>query len=90
MFFILAWISSVLFLITCYLAGYQHVQLRRPNTVLNLQFLMIIFSLLMILVGTVYNHKDPWLSLAFFLVAAGGLIVMIRQHRLLPPNKNFE
>jgi hypothetical protein len=53
MFLIPAWISSVLFLITCYLAGYQHVQLRRPNPILNLQFLMIVFSLLMILAGTV-------------------------------------
>jgi hypothetical protein len=90
MFFIPGWISSVLFLITCYLAGYQHVQLRRPNPILNLQFLMIVFSLLMILVGTVYNRTDQWLSLAFFLIAAGGLIIMIRQHRMLPPNKNFE
>jgi hypothetical protein len=90
MFFVPGWISNVLFLVTCYLAGYQHVQLRRANPVFNLQFLMIIFSLLMVLVVVFCNHIDPWLSLVFFVISAGGLIVMIRQHRMLPPNRNVE
>ncbi len=90
MLFVPGWISNVLFIITCYLAGYQHVQLRQANPVLNLQFLMIVFSLVMVLVVVFCNRIDPWLSLAFFVISAGGLAVMIRQHRMLPPNKNFE
>jgi hypothetical protein len=90
MFFIPAWISNVLFMITVYLSGFQHVQLRRPNPVANIQFFMIAFSLLMILIVALYNRESPWLSLVFFLIAVGSLGLMIRQHRMLPPMKPIE
>lgn len=90
MFYIPGWISNTLLLVTCYLSGYQHVQMKRPNPIMNIQFLMIIFALAMILVITLYGRTNPWLSLAFFLVAVGSLALMIRQHRMLPPNKMFE
>jgi hypothetical protein len=90
MFFIPAWISNVLFLVTCYLSGFQHVQLRRQNPITNIQFFMMGFSLLMILIVALYNRESPWLSLVFFLIAVGSLGLMIRQHRMLPPMKPIE
>ena len=51
---------------------------------------MIVFCLVMILIVAIYNRDNPWLSLAFFLIAVGSLGVMIRQHRMLPPNEAFE
>jgi hypothetical protein len=88
--FIPAWISNILLLVTCYLAGFQHLQLRRPNPVTNIQFGVIVFCLLMVVIITLYNRVNPWLSLVFFLIAAGTLGLMIRQHRMLPPMKRFE
>jgi hypothetical protein len=90
MFFIPTWISNILLLVTCWLSGFQLVQLKRANPVMNIQFIMIVFSLLIVLIITLYNKTNPWLSLLFFLIAAGNLGVMIRQHRMLPPMKPFE
>jgi hypothetical protein len=90
MFFIPTWISNVLLLVTCWLSGFQLVQLQRANPVKNIQFIMIVFCLLMAVIVTLYNKTNPWLSLLFFLIAAGNLGVMIRQHRMLPPMKPFE
>jgi hypothetical protein len=89
MFFIPAWISNILLLVTCYLSGYQHVQLKRPNPVTNLQFFVMVFSLLMMVMVTLYNRENPWLSLAFFLIAVGCLGLMIRQNRMLPPTRRM-
>lgn len=89
MFFIPAWCSNVLLLITCYLSGFQHVQLKRANPVTNIQFFMMAFSLIMIWVIAVYASSDAWLSVGFFLLAVGCLALMIRQHRMLPPMKPF-
>lgn len=90
MFFVPAWVTNSLFLITCYLSGFQHVQLKRPNPVTNLQFFMMAFSLLMMVVVAFYNRENRWLSLGFFLVAGCSLGLMIRQHRMLPPLRRFE
>jgi hypothetical protein len=87
MIFIPAWASNALFLVTCYLSGYQHVQLRRPNPIANIQFLMIVFALAMILITAVYAHTNAWLSLVLFLIAIGCLGFMIRQNRMLPPRR---
>jgi hypothetical protein len=85
-----AWIPNVLFLITCVLSSYQHVQLRRPNTVMNIQFLMIAFCIAMIITTALYARTNAWLSLALLLIAVGCLGFILRQHRMLPPNKMFE
>jgi hypothetical protein len=90
MFFIPTWISNVMFLITCVLSGWQHSKLRRANPITNLQFAMMIFSMAMVLVVALYNRTNPWLSLAFFLIAAGCLAFTFRQQRMLPPGKSFE
>jgi hypothetical protein len=90
MVFIPAWVTNVLFLINVYLSGFQHVQLRRPNPITNIQFVMMAFSLVMIVVVALYNRVDPWLSLIFFLTAVASLGWMIRQLRTLPPLKSFE
>jgi hypothetical protein len=84
------WISNVLFLITIYLAGFQHVQLRRRNSVMNLQFMMIVFALVMMVLGALYSHVNPWLSLAFFVLAVTSLGVTYRQFRTLPPMRSIE
>jgi hypothetical membrane protein len=90
MFYIPAWISNVLLLITCGLSGFQHIQMRRSNPITNIQFVMIVFCMVMVLVVAVYNRATPWLSVVFFLIAAASLTLMIRQHRMLPPKKSYE
>lgn len=90
MIFIPAWITNFLFLITCYLSGFQHVQLKRPNPVTNLQFVMMAFSLLMVVIVAFYNRENRWLSMVFLVTAVGSLGLMIRQHRMLPPSRHFE
>jgi hypothetical protein len=90
MIFIPAWITNALFFVTFYLSGFQHVQLKRPNSVTNIQFFMMAFSLLMIVVVAICNRINPWLSLAFLIAAVGSLGWMIREHRMLPPLRSFE
>jgi len=90
MIFIPAWISNTLLLVACVLAGVQHVRLKRPNPVTNIQFVMMVFSMAMVLVVAFYNQENPWLSWAFFLIGAGSLAVIIRQQRMMPPMKPFE
>jgi hypothetical protein len=60
--------------------------------VTNLQFVVMAFSMLMFVVVVLYNrhHADPWVSLAFFLIAVANLSLIVRQHRMLPPNKALE
>ena len=90
MVFIPSWTSNILLLLTCWLSGYQLVKRGRPNPVATIQFFMVVFSLLMVLLVVFYNNKgNPWLSLVFLLIAVGSLGVMIRQHRMLP-TQSFE
>ena len=84
------YITNTLFLAVCILSALQHYQHDRPNPVTNLQFAMIVFGMVMVLVVALCNDISPWLSLAFFVIAAASLIFMIRQHRMLPPRKRFE
>jgi hypothetical protein len=90
MFFVPTWVTNFILLGTCWLSGYQLVQMRRQNPVTNIQFCMIIFCLLLVLIVALYNRVNPWWSLAFFLISVAGLGIMIRQHRMLPPMKRFE
>ncbi|WP_428483885.1 hypothetical protein [Rhodopila sp.] len=90
MVFIPAWVINVLFLLTVFLAGFQHVQLRRRNSVLNLQFFMMAFGLFMIVITTLCNQMNAWLSLGFLMVALASLALTIRQHRTLPPLRSVE
>ena len=86
------WLINVLLLATAWLSGYQLVQLRLKNPIPSLQFAMVLFCLLMVLVVAVKNrhNPNPWLSLAFFLIAVVNLTVMVRQHRFLPHRKPLE
>nr|WP_294503815.1 hypothetical protein [uncultured Rhodopila sp.] len=90
MIFIPSWISDVLFLITVYLAAFQHVQLQRPNPITNIQAVMCVFGLVMILVVWFDNQINPWLSFGFFLTAVASLGLIIRQHRMLPPRQQSD
>jgi hypothetical protein len=90
MFYISPYITNTLFLATCILSGLQHWRLARPNPITNLQFGMIVFGMIMVLVVALYNALNPWLSLVFFLMATASLIYTIRQQRMLPPSKTFE
>lgn len=90
MIFIPSWCSNILLLVTVYLSGFQHVQLKRPNPVTNIQFFMMIFCMFMIVVITLSNKRNPWVSLVFFLIAVASFVTMIRQHRMLPPMKPIE
>ncbi len=92
MFFIPIWIPNVLLLLSCILANYQQTRLNRENVFKTLQFGITIFSMAMIVFVVLYarNHRDPWISLVFFVVAVATLIVTMRQFRMLPPKKAFE
>jgi tetrahydromethanopterin S-methyltransferase subunit E len=90
MIFIPTWTSNFLFLGTCWLSGYQIVQLKLANPIPTIQFGMVVFCLLMVLITTLKNKHDPWLSLVFFLIAIACLLVMLRQQRLLPPRRRLE
>jgi hypothetical protein len=83
--FMPARISSILVLATVYFSGYRHWRLKKPNTGAILQVIMMGFALVMMLMVTLYNRVDSWLSLAFLIVAVGDLGLLIRQHRGVPP-----
>jgi Ca2+/Na+ antiporter len=85
MFFVPAWVTNVLLLITICLAGFQHVRLRRPNPVTNIQFVVMIVGMVMVLVVAFFNSENAWVSLAFLAVAIGVLALTLRQQRVLPP-----
>jgi hypothetical protein len=40
-------------------------------------------------VVALHNRENPWLSLGFFLTAVACLMLMIHQHRWVPPLKRF-
>ena len=90
MFFISPYITNVILLVTIVLSGLQHVRLKRDNPVTNVQFGMMTFCMALIVVVALYDRTDPWLSLAFFIVAVGCLVMMLRQHRMLPPMNAIE
>jgi hypothetical protein len=85
MIYIPGWITSIIFMLTFYLCVFEHVKMRRPNPVLNLQFFMMVFALAMVLVVTFHNRKLPYLSIGFFALSLICLGVMYRQLRYLPP-----
>ncbi len=88
--FISYYIINPLFLLTFYMSIYQHVQLKRPNPVLNLQFFMMVFSLAMVVIVALYNRTDKWLSTSFLIVALASLAVIYRQFRYLPPKQRYD
>jgi tetrahydromethanopterin S-methyltransferase subunit E len=90
MIFIPTWTSNFLLLGVCWLSGYQLVQLRRANPIPTIQFGMIVFCLLVVTIITLKNKHNPWLSLVFFLIGVTCLLVMLRQHRMLPPRRRLE
>jgi hypothetical protein len=90
MVFIPAWVSNILFFATFYMSGYQHYQLKRPNPITNLQFVMMVFSLGMIVAVALYNRTSPWLSDAFLLAAIASASFMYRQLRMLPPLQRID
>jgi uncharacterized membrane protein YfcA len=92
MFFIPIWIPNVMLLLSCVLSNYQQTRLKRENVFKTLQFVITIFSIAMIISGVLYarHHRDPWISLVFFLVATATLIITVRQFRMLPPKRAFE
>jgi peptidoglycan biosynthesis protein MviN/MurJ (putative lipid II flippase) len=92
MFFIPIWIPNVLLLLSCILANYQQWRLNRENVFKTLQFAITIFSVTMIIFGLLFtrSHRDPWISVAFFVVAIAILVITMRQFRTLPPNRAFE
>ncbi|WP_158930289.1 hypothetical protein [Acidisphaera sp. S103] len=87
MIFVPAWITNFLLLGNCWLSGYQLVQLRRANPIPTVQFMMVLFCLVMVLLVALYNRLNPWLSLAFLLIAVINLTITMRQQRMLPPRK---
>jgi hypothetical protein len=91
MFFIPIWIPNVLFLLSCVLSGQQHWRLNRENPFATVQFGVIVFSMIMILVVVLYTraHPDPWMSLVFFLIAAATFVFTLRQFRMMPPRKAY-
>lgn len=90
MFFIPTTLTNILLLATCWLSGIQLSRLKLANPVPSIQFLMILFCMVIAVVVTLYNKVNPWLSEALFVVAVVSLGVMIRQNRMMPPMKPFQ
>jgi predicted Na+-dependent transporter len=92
MFFIPTWIPNILLLISCVLANYQQWRLNPENVLKTRQFGISIFSIVMIVFVVLYarSHRDPWISLVFFLVALATLVITVRQFRTLPPKRAYE
>jgi hypothetical protein len=92
MFFIPVWIPNVLFLLSCVLSSYQHSRLNRENPFATVQFGVIVFSIIMVVTVVLLtrHHRDPWIELVFFLLAATTFWFTTRQFRMLPPKKAFE
>lgn len=89
MFMIPGWIANTVFLVTCYVSGFQHAKLARRNPILNIQFFMMAFSLVMLWLNLMYSYESPWVALGFFLLAAGSLGLMIYQFRRMPAKLPF-
>ncbi len=90
MFFVSPYITNVILLVTIVLSGVQHARLKRHNPVTNVQFGMMVFCMTLVVVVALYNRAEPWLSLAFFTVAVGCLMIMLRQQRMMPPTNAIE
>ncbi len=92
MIFIPIWITNLLLLFACGFSSYQHSRLNRENPIATLQFGIIVFSIIMIVVVVVFTrfHHNAWASLAFFVIAAATFFLSYRQFRMLPPSKVFE
>ncbi len=89
-FYIPHWLTNIVFLVTCYLAGFEHVQLRRENPVMNIQFFTMFFSLGMIFYIVISTDVSPLWSMIYFALAAGSFALMFYYLRRLPPRKPFE
>ena len=90
MFFVPAWLTNIVFLLIFYLATFEHVKMRRPNPVLNLQFFMMAFSLLAI-VGlgfTVWAHHmftsgmANWIRIPMAITTSIIAVIFIARHLL--------
>jgi hypothetical protein len=90
MIYIPAWITNIIFLLAFYISLWEHVKMRRPNPVTNIQFFMMVFAPVMVLVVTFNNRKIPYISLGFFAVSVICLIVIYRQWRYLPPSRQWD
>jgi Ca2+/Na+ antiporter len=89
MVFVPAWIPNLMLLVSCVICAIQHLQLKRANPVTNLQFVTIVFSILMMLFIAFHRRTDPWLSWGFLLIATGTLVLTLRQNRKLPPSRRI-
>jgi uncharacterized protein involved in response to NO len=92
MFYIPIWITNVLLLMSAGFAGFQHSRLNRENPFATIQFGIIVFAIVMVVVVVLATHAypNPWMSLVFFLIAAATFWLTVRQFRMLPPRKAFE
>ncbi|HVZ09991.1 hypothetical protein [Rhodopila sp.] len=90
MIFIPRWLTNIVFLVAFYLCLIEHVRFRFVKKPLNTQLFLAIFCAAMVLVVTFNNHRDPWLSIAFLIVALGCLAYTWRQWRYLPPKRRYD
>ncbi len=89
MIFIPIWIPNILLLVSCVLANYQQWRLNPDNVLKTRQFKIAVFSIVMVVTIVIYTlgHRDPWISLVFFLIAIATLVITMRQFHTLPPNR---
>jgi tetrahydromethanopterin S-methyltransferase subunit E len=80
------------FIAAAAISGWQLVRMGRDNPLTGMQFWLIIFCIVMMLVVNLTERKGghPWLSLVFFLLAVATLSFVIRQNRLVPPRRRIE
>jgi hypothetical protein len=78
-----------LFIAAAAISGWQLVRIGRENPLTGMQFWLVVFCIVMMLVVNLTERRGghPWLSLAFFLAAVAILLFTIRQNRMVPPRE---
>lgn len=83
-------IPNAIFFVTCYLSGYQHVQMQYENPIKNIQFFMVAFSLVAIVFIATRTEVSPIESVIYFAVSVICFALIYRRLRFMPPRKPIE
>jgi FtsH-binding integral membrane protein len=71
------------------LSGWQHVQIGRLNPLGGIQFWLILFCIVMMIVVNFLDSRqpNPWLTVLFFVIAVATFLFALRQNRMVPPRQ---
>ncbi len=86
---------SPIFIIPLFIAAaavscWQMVRIPRDNPITGMQFWVVVFCIVMMLLTIFLGRGDPWYSAGFFAVAVATLLLVLRQNRMVPPRNRIE